>query len=381
MTRYRVLFSGLTILAVALSAALDVNAQKATGRARMLNSSGVMAQCDSYTLSADSLGSLEISCAGTAGTPTEKGVVVFETPIRFTVNKAQSASSVNIPITLLRAPTASGQVPGLLTASVTLKVMSGPCTPYGVDIPITLAVNEVRKTLPANTIVGTGAGTCGIAMLGGDTDPNPKSPATSLFPTVAIVADPSPGPSPGGTCVNTAGQSIPEPANMYTHSICIGGTNNYAFDSSANYNACTDGAKPGASSPANSVQVFPIPQTWPSNSNVQDPVGDAGIYFTSTTGVNEATYEVTLSKCKGDFQYPDTAQASYTPPGSNAVYKPCRVVWGSDMQIFLSHDAADFTHCKVTPGEQWYMNWRVVPGTCAVGTGFTCGQTFYVPRG
>jgi len=63
MTRFRVTFSGLTILAIAVSAALDVGAQqKASQRARLLNSSGAVTNyCDGYTLTATSDGALDVT--------------------------------------------------------------------------------------------------------------------------------------------------------------------------------------------------------------------------------------------------------------------------------------------------------------------------------
>jgi hypothetical protein len=57
MTRYRVTFSGLTILAIAVSAALDVGAQnKQSARARMIMNGSVAQYCDGYSLTASSDG-------------------------------------------------------------------------------------------------------------------------------------------------------------------------------------------------------------------------------------------------------------------------------------------------------------------------------------
>jgi len=68
MTRYRVTFGGMTILAVAVSGALDANAQKAgsAGLARMLNSTGttVLQSCTNYTLVLGTDGSLDVTCLG-----------------------------------------------------------------------------------------------------------------------------------------------------------------------------------------------------------------------------------------------------------------------------------------------------------------------------
>jgi len=71
MTRYRVPLSGLTILAVAVSAALDVNAQaKSTASARLLNSTGaVLNTCTGYSLTIGSGGDLDVKC-DTSATPT-----------------------------------------------------------------------------------------------------------------------------------------------------------------------------------------------------------------------------------------------------------------------------------------------------------------------
>ena len=54
------------------------------------------------------------------------------------------------------------------------------------------------------------------------------------------------------------------------------------------------------------------------------------------------------------------------------------MVWGTDFPIRFGNEAA-YNVCKVTPGETWYMNWRVL--NCQANAGRTCGQTFYVPKG
>jgi hypothetical protein len=163
-----------------------------------------------------------------------------------------------------------------------------------------------------------------------------------------------------------------------------GGTNNYAFDSSNYVNDGRSGSlappDPNTSVPMNTIQVFELPKTW----------RDGGVLtyaqpqFSQTTLVNSigAQYEVGLSKCKGDFSYYHTAQASYSFYAGGAQFTPCGTVAGDSYIIAWTTDPTrvDYQTCNVPVNETWYMNWRVVPGTCPTTTGHTCGQVFYVPR-
>jgi hypothetical protein len=116
---------------------------------------------------------------------------------------------------------------------------------------------------------------------------------------------------------------------------------------------------------------------WPDNVT---PAAQAIVQFASYIFFNQtgAQYEVAFSKCKGDFSYYKTNTATVAYPGSTQVFQPCGVVWGTDMSLAWSRDGA-IDQCRIPAGEQWYMNWRV--SNCPTGTGHTCGQTFYVPRG
>jgi hypothetical protein len=402
MTRYRVTFSGMTMLAVAVSAALDANAQKAgsTSTARMLNSSGgVMQSCSNYTLTIDPNGSLDVSCLGPTPAPTpaptptptqagtEKGVVQFVPPTNFPVNRQVSTPSVNVPLQVTRVAQTVGGIPTLGVASANVIVMSGPCAPLGVMIPVTFPNGVQTVTLPANTITGSGSGACGIALSGGDTDPNQKSKFTSAFPNITVVPDPTPGPTPAptpaptappsGQCVNAAGVTVDVPGNIVMQPMFIGGSGNYVFDSSnyLNNGSATNPPSPGATGPMNTIQVFELPKTWRDGSQVRLAQPVFGDYVLVNNG---ASFEVAFSKCKGDFSYYKTPQASVTFPGGTQTFTPCGIVYGPNFSMAWGLQG-DFLTCQVSATETWYMNWRVVPGTCPTGTGHTCGNVFSVP--
>jgi len=272
MTRYRVTLSGLTILAVAVSAAFDAQAQsKQSARARLLNSGGnVLSYCDGYSLTASSDGSLDVTCtSGTTPTPT----------------------------------------------------------------------------------------------------PTP-TPSPTPTPT------PTPTPSPtGGTCTNLAGATITIPANIVNQPLYMGGTNNYALDSSHYTNPAPGtpfNGNTGATTPENTIQVFKLPTTWPAGA----PVNVASAYFApwliNASGVN---FEVAFSNCPGDFSYYKTATAANTDFG--IPLQVCGVAAG-DTLVLNWGPVGSFTTCRIPPGTgDWYLNWRVVPGTCPTNLGHTCGQTFY----
>jgi hypothetical protein len=178
--------------------------------------------------------------------------------------------------------------------------------------------------------------------------------------------------------VNSAGQTIAEPQGIVVQTMYMAGTNNYAIDSLAFVNPAPGAARPnpfnvGTNAPAGSIQVFPLPTTFPGGA----PVNTATAYFANwllaATGVQ---YEVALSKCRGDFSYYATATAAnrdYAP----LVFQPCGVVSGDTFNVSWGTQGS-YSTCQVDAG-QWYLNWRIVPGTgalCVNTSAHTCGQTF-----
>lgn len=102
------------------------------------------------------------------------------------------------------------------------------------------------------------------------------------------------------------------------------------------------------------------------------PVKGGLIQFASQPAYNPigATYEVSVSKCPGDFTtYKQQAptQGYYScggPPADQVGSFNFQQSWGSAQQI---------TVCGVPADETWYLNWR-----CSRGLqGEPCGQTFY----
>ena len=89
MTRYRAAFGGLSILAVAVSAAFDVHGQaKSTGSMTMRDASGGLIQtCTNYQFTLDTAGTLDVMCTGVTPTP-------FAAPARATANSPAPAASV-----------------------------------------------------------------------------------------------------------------------------------------------------------------------------------------------------------------------------------------------------------------------------------------------
>ena len=277
MTRYRVTFSGMTLLALAASAALDANAQKvgSPGNATMRNSSGAqLATCANYQLTIGADGSLDVTCLSGSATP--------------------------------------------------------PPTPP-----------------PSGT-------------------PPPTPPPTQ------------PPTGGGTTCVNSNGDTITTPSNIVMQTMFVGGSINYVFDSSNYVNNGQSGAgapSPGSSVPMNTIQVFELPRVWSSdNSPITHAHLTAGDYVLVNNG---STYEVAFSKCKGDFSYYQSASASY--PLFGLTFRPCGIQYGPNYSLDWGTQG-DPNTCQIPANETWYLNWRVVAGTCPTGTGHTCGHIFNVTR-
>jgi hypothetical protein len=157
----------------------------------------------------------------------------------------------------------------------------------------------------------------------------------------------------------------------------IGGTNNYVFDDRLYRNAST--GYPGLGGPQGTIQVFPLPLTWRDGT----PVTSASVQMATFIYYNQAVsyYEVAFSPCPGDFTYYTSPAATVYYDGNPAKpYYPCGQQWSADMQISWSTVARPnmIDACYKPAGAQWYMNWRVVG--CPGQAGYTCGQTFYIPK-
>jgi hypothetical protein len=231
-------------------------------------------------------------------------------------------------------------------------------------LPFCAQAATVSLSTGANcTFVSASVDSSGNAFYscGGIPTPNPVPlPAPAPTPVPA----PVPAPAPTGTCST--------PANMVMQTMYIGGTNNYAFDSLGFVNPPRGTRFNGdtrTTSPQNTVQVFPLPKTWPTG----EATTHGSIIFTEYAGAYGigTQYEIALSKCPGDFSYFETKAPE------------CGLIFGSDNGI--SWDSANTPGysfaCQIPANEQWYLNWRVVAGTC-VGyqpSRGTCGQVFGIP--
>jgi hypothetical protein len=121
------------------------------------------------------------------------------------------------------------------------------------------------------------------------------------------------------------------------------------------------------------VVVFPLPHVWPDNTPVTNAVVQFATTPTRNFGVEQ--YEVCFSAVPGDFEWYKSDAASVKMYGRT--FHPGGLISGPDMQVAWTQTAGMIDACFIPPGEQWYMNWRVL--NCPPGA--ICGQTFYVPRG
>jgi hypothetical protein len=157
-----------------------------------------------------------------------------------------------------------------------------------------------------------------------------------------------------------------------------GGTNNYVFDSNSFTNTGTqyNAYPPQGQLPTGTIQIFELPRKWKDGAFLLGAQVQFASFISYSGG--GAQYEIAFSKCKGDFEYYKTPQASVSAYGQT--FQTCGIVWGADVSLGWSIGDASIYSCGIPAGETWYMNWRVVPGTCINGS-YTCGQTFAIPRG
>lgn len=229
-------------------------------------------------------------------------------------------------------------------------------------LPLLLSVLAISASAQV-TFNGTTYPNCSVTVTCG----NSPAPAPAPAPPPPLPVTP-----PVGSCPAVEGTIVMQTMNP-------GGTNNYALDSLA-YRNPPPGVQangfPEATTPHNTVQVFPLSRTWPDG----QPVTSAVVTFTDYIYFNlaGAQYEVSLSPCKGDFTSYKTAQTYHIP--YNGTFTACGGVFGPSFSVRWGAEG-NFMTCQIPANEQWYLNWRVVPGTCKTGYGKTCGQTFGVQRG
>lgn len=362
MTRYRVPFSGLTILAVAMSAAFDAHGQaKSSANARLINGTFVSSCSGGYSLTIAADGSLDVTCTTVSATPSPSPT---PSPTPSPAPTTPTPSAITSPANGSKVTSSTVSFLWDTGFSVTERYLSIGTTAGGSQIYGGYQGTATSRTVTnipqdgstvyvtlSSWLSGAGAWAANnYTYIGGGNAPTPT---------------PTPTTSPGASCVNAAGQTIVEPSNIVMQTMVAGGTNNYVFDGTQN-----------STSPQNTIQVFPLPKAWLDGAVLTG----AGINFASYVNVNlaGAQYEVSFSKCKGDFSYYQTPQASVAYPGSTQVFYPCGLTAGADMNVGWSDMPSIYT-CLIPANEQWYMNWRVK--NCPTNLGHTCGQTFYLPRG
>jgi hypothetical protein len=199
---------------------------------------------------------------------------------------------------------------------------------------------------------------------GAITNPDPVAPTPAPAPPAP---KPTPAPAPAPTPANCAW-----PANGKLQPIFPGGSGNYAFDSFGYTNTGRQpGPDPGATGPANSIQIFKLPGAFLDGTLIQHGHLTFGDFVLVNNG---GLYEVSISKCPGDFE-----TYKQDPPLEANVYR-CGLTYGPNFSMgWATGTPAFFNECQVPVGEQWYLNWRV--HGCPTDTGHTCGNVFTIPRG
>jgi hypothetical protein len=195
-------------------------------------------------------------------------------------------------------------------------------------------IYSIPAQLPC-TIDVNGVATCA----GSITPPNPADPAPVPLP-------PQPTPTPT-SCPGVNPNAYPfmdQPGhNTHTYNYTQGGT----------------------------TVTWRIRTTGPGG----EPIHGGFIQFASEPSYNPigATYEVSISKCPGDF----TTYKQQTPTQG---YYSCGGPPAAEVGSFNFQQAwspsQSFSVCGIPENEQWYLNWRCTRGL----NGERCGQTFYWSR-
>lgn len=323
MTRLRVPYRGLGMIAAAVASVLSPNAFSQAGRATLIGAPTGQQYCDFSTIATLPSGQVNVTCNTVVpGSPGQLGF----TAANFPLAKADAVATVPFNISVQRTGGNTG------AASAIVNVTTGPCTPP--SQPVTFAAGIGGAALVPLSVAGPNTATCALQLAS-------VTGATEGLLTASV--DITPPPPSGGTII--PGCEGKTPTTNFTQHPALPGPG------SATYFTETGVGK---------IHSWPLPKGANGLQYAAGLVGHTASAYPGFYTPDTLRVEWSLSKCPGDVAYASTPEASFTSRG--VVYHPCGVESASESGGAKWNGVGASAYCKVPQTEAWFVNLRYTSG-------------------
>jgi hypothetical protein len=319
MTRIRVPYRGLGLIAAAVASVMSPNVFSQPGRATLIGITG-NPYCDYSSILTYKDGKVDITCSPVVpGAPGQLGFSAASFPLA----KADAVASVNFNVTVQRL----GGITGAASATVNA---AAPCGPASQPIAFSDGIGGAAN-VPL-TVSGSNTATCALSLTS-------VTGATEGVLTSSVVITPPP-PS-GGDII--AG--------------CEGKTPTSNFVQHPGFFGIAGMAVPFSEVGNGRIHSWALPKT---AAGAQVP---SGIIVHTSTPLTPGTLKIewSISKCPGDTAYYNTTEATVSGRGG-VVYKPCGSETGWESGGVKWNALGGTAQCKVPTTETWYVNVRYTQG-------------------
>jgi hypothetical protein len=320
MTRNRVPYRGLGLIAAAVASVMSPNVFSQPGRATLINPPNATQQyCDYTSIETKFDGQVNITCG--AVVPLSPGTLAFSSSVFAPVAKDAATASVPVNVVVNRAGGITGP------ASATLGATS-PCSPLTQTVSYSDGLGGPKTVaLTANAV-----GTCNLTLT--------AATGAVLGTITASTVDVTLPPPSGGAIIPGCEGKTPT-SNFTQHTGFFG-----LAGSPVTFTDVGNGR----------IHSWALPKT-ATGAQVQ-----SGIIVHTATPNTPGTLKIewSISKCPGDTAYFSAPEAAITMRG--VVYHPCGSETGWESGGVKWNAAGGSAQCKVPTTETWYVNMRYTQG-------------------
>jgi hypothetical protein len=333
MTRSRVPYRGLGLVAAAVATVISPNVFSQAGTASLQGASAGAQSCVYSSIQTLATGQVTITCNTVVAN--DPGAIGFSTTAYPDVSKDAAAQTAPFTVSIFRLGGTTGIVTGTVASTTPLV-----CTVAAGAVSFSDGDNAPKSV----NVTGLTTGTCNLSFTLGTGTPNAGNLATTII-------------------VKDAATLPPPPAG------CSGLTPTSNFTQFTNFGPAGQGTV--LTGTLGVIYAWPLPKT---SAGVQATLATiTHTQHTSTTSPSELAVEWGISKCPGDMTYYKTSAASVT--SRLKVYTPCGGTFGIESGGVKYNTIGAMDTCKVPAAEVWYVNFRFIGGTANCPSG-RCDVTY-----
>jgi hypothetical protein len=333
MTRNRVPYRGLGLIAAAVATAMSPNVFPAAGTASLQGAPAGAQGCVYSSIQTLSTGEVTITCNTVVAN--DPGAIGFSASAYPDVSKDTALATAPFNVSIFRLGGTTGIVTGTV-ASTTPAV----CTVAAGAVTFADGDNSPKTV----NVTGLTTGTCSLTFTLGSGSPSAGNLNTSVL-------------------IKDAATLPPPPAG------CSGLTPTSNFTQFTNFGPAGQGTV--LTGTLGVIYSWPLPK---GSTGAQATLATiTHTQHTSSTSPSEVSVEWSISKCPGDFAYYKTPAASVT--SRLKLYAPCGGTFGIESGGLKYNTVGSMDTCKVPTTETWYVNFRFTSGT-ANCPGGRCDVTY-----